>query len=105
MQKSWDQVGWVLWWRHTTASITSPLASLLYTAINKEVKKVLRQGDIVVIRNRGNLRSLLSGRKHLRKNSCAAFCPHSLLQLGAVSSQPANYLTWLCSCQVLTVFS
>jgi hypothetical protein len=21
--KSWDQVGWVLWWRHTTASTTS----------------------------------------------------------------------------------
>jgi hypothetical protein len=60
-----------------------PPACLLYTVANKEVQQqFLRGHDIVVIGNRRNLRLLLSGRKHLRKSSCAAFRPCLFLQLG-----------------------
>jgi hypothetical protein len=61
--------------------------------------------DTVVIRNRRNLRSLLSGRKHLRKSSSAAFCPCPILWLGLCPTQPSDYLTQLCLCQVLIGFS
>jgi hypothetical protein len=61
-------------------------ASLLYTVANKEVEQQFWGWgcDIVVIRNRRNLRSLLSERKHLRKSSYTAFCPRPLLQLRAM---------------------
>jgi hypothetical protein len=52
---------------------------------------VLRLCDIVVIRNRRNLRLLLSTCKHLRKSSCAAFCPPPFCSWGLCLSQPADY--------------
>jgi hypothetical protein len=84
--------GWAFWWRHTTAFTTSS-EFIIYSA-NKEVEQqFLGWHDIVVIRNRGNLWQLLSACKHLMKRSYATFCPHSLLQLGAVPI-PAYKCVW-----------
>jgi hypothetical protein len=64
-----------------------PPVSLLYTVANKEVAQHFGRGhDIVVIWNRRNLRWLLFEHKHLRKSSCAAFCPCPLLQLSCANS-------------------
>jgi hypothetical protein len=76
-------VGWALWWRHTTAS-TSSIKFIIYSSKQGSRATVLRGCEIIIIRNRRNLWSLLSAHKHLRKSSCAAFCPHPLLQLGVV---------------------
>jgi hypothetical protein len=72
----------------------SPPVNSLYTVANKEVEQhFLGECDIVVIGNRGNLRLLLSGCKHLRKSSCAAFCSHPFYSWGMCPSQPEDYLT------------
>jgi hypothetical protein len=54
--------------------------------------------------NKRNLQLLFSDDKHLKKSNYATFCPHSLLQLGRGQTQPADYLTQLCLCQVLIGF-
>jgi hypothetical protein len=50
MQKSWDQVSWVLWWRHTTASTTSSKL-IIYSSKPGSRATVLGVADIVVIGN------------------------------------------------------
>jgi hypothetical protein len=54
MEKSWDQVGWVLWWIHTTASTTSS-EFIIYSANKEAEQQFLGWHDLVVIGNRGNL--------------------------------------------------
>jgi hypothetical protein len=91
----------MLWWRHTPASSTSR-EFITYSSKQGGGAVVLRMVWHCVI---GNLRLLLSENKHLRKSSHAAFCPHSILWLGPCQSQPADYLTWLCLCQPMSVHS
>jgi hypothetical protein len=73
----------VLRQRHTIVS-SSFSEFFIYSGKQGGGATVLGGGghDIVVNRNRGNLRLLLSKYKHLRKSSCAAFCLHPFLQLG-----------------------
>jgi hypothetical protein len=79
--EGWGQLGCALRWRHTTAPSTS--SKLIYRGKQGCGATVLWGGcDIVVIGNRRNLQLLCSKRKHLRKRSCAALCPHPLLELG-----------------------
>jgi hypothetical protein len=71
------------WAGHSDGDTQQPCslpASLLYTVTNKEEQQFWRGGhNIVVLGNRRNLQPLLFEGKHLRKNSCAAFCPCYLL--------------------------
>jgi hypothetical protein len=50
-QKSWDQVGWVLWWRHTASTISNKF--IVYSGKPGSRATVLEGCDIVVFRNGG----------------------------------------------------
>jgi hypothetical protein len=93
-------MGWVLMWRHTSASTTS-IKFIIYSSkqgngIAKSAEQqFLGQHDLVVKGTEGTyhyyfLHSLFLSEGHgvnilvLMQSSCVEFCSHSLLQVGAV---------------------
>jgi hypothetical protein len=88
-EKSWDQVGWMLWWRHTTASTTSSEFIIYSTAANQEVEQQLEEG--------GNLHVNI-----LQKQLCCILPSPPSAAGGCVNP---SLQTWLCLCQVLIGFS
>jgi hypothetical protein len=114
----------VLRWRHTTAS---PISSefIIYSGKTRRWSNSSRgwRHHIVVLGNRRNLQALLSEHRHLRKKQLCYILPlpssaawghaklslqfiepnyaYSLLQLRPCQTQPEDYMTQLCLCQVL----
>jgi hypothetical protein len=116
-QKTNIQKAGVKWAGHSdgdTQQPHSPPASLLYIVANRKVEQQFSGGHDTVVIGRKNPQSLFSGRKPLSKTAMLHFaltpsategcahpslqiighsCAHSSLQLGAMPTQPANYLT------------
>jgi hypothetical protein len=84
----------MLWWRHTTASTTSSEFSI-FSSKSGSGATVLRGHDILVIRNRGTW-DCYSQDVAVLHFAVVPFC-----SWGLCPSQPADYWTQLCSCQLL----
>jgi hypothetical protein len=92
MQKNWDQVSWVLWWRHTTAStITSEF--IIYSGKPGSRATVLGVADIVVIRNRGTCDHYSLDINILGKEAVLHFVFSPFCSWGLCQFQPVDHWT------------